>query len=203
MNTFLEPQLRRLSGSTRRAARSAAFAWALVMTAPLTARAHPVRAMPSSGSGAERVSALSDSIALVDTAAIRSVVRSFADAWGRADAATIASLFTADGDLVIPTGLQVHGRAHLRDFYASAFARGYAGSTTTAKVMLIRKIAPDVMVVDAVWSIDGAKLTSGKPMPPERGILAAVIVNDVGRWWIAALREQEGAAALTSFGALQ
>jgi hypothetical protein len=70
-------------------------------------------------------------------------------------------------------------------------------------VMLIRKIAPDVMVVDAVWSIDGAKLTSGKPMPPERGILAAVIVNDVGRWRIAALREQEGAAALTSFGALQ
>jgi uncharacterized protein (TIGR02246 family) len=137
--------------------------------------------------------------AVADTAEINSVVRSFSAAWGRADAAAIAALFTPDGDLVIPTGLQVRGRAHLRDFYASAFARGYAGSTTAADIRRIQELAPGVMVIDATWSINGAKPVQGKSMSPERGILAAIIVKTSGKWRIAALREQEGAAALTLF----
>jgi uncharacterized protein (TIGR02246 family) len=171
---------------------------AITTTGPTDARAQGMH-VTSSSQYLTRMSANADSAALTDTAGIRSVVGAFADAWGRADAAGIASLFTSDGDLVIPTGLQVRGRANLHDFYASAFAKGYAGSTTTADITRIRAIAPGVMVVDAAWSIIGAKLTPGKVNPPERGILAAVIVKSTGRWWIAALREQEGAAALTSF----
>ena len=166
---------------------------------PMDASAQAMHVRSSSQFHMRTVSAGPDSAALTDTAGIRSVVGAFADAWGRADAAAIASLFAPDGDLVIPTGLQVRGRAHLHDFYASAFAKGYAGSTTTADITRIRAIAPGVMVVDAAWSIVGAKLAPGKVNPPERGILAAVIVKSTGRWWIAALREQEGAAALTSF----
>jgi uncharacterized protein (TIGR02246 family) len=173
--------------------------YAIMTTTPRDARAQGMHVASSSQFQMRTVPANPDSAALTDTAGIRSVVGAFADAWGRADAAAIASLFTPDGDLVIPTGLQVRGRTHLHDFYASAFAKGYAGSTTTADITRIRAIAPGVMVVDAAWSIIGAKLSPGKVNPPERGILAAVIVKSTGRWWIAALREQEGAAALTSF----
>ena len=172
---------------------------AIMTTAPGDSRAQAMHVTSSSQFQMRAVSANPDSAAFTATAGIRSVVGAFADAWGRADAAAIASLFAPDGDLVIPTGLQVRGRAHLHDFYASAFAKGYAGSTTTADITRIRAIAPGVMVVDAAWSIIGAKLSPGKVNPPERGILAAVIVKSTGRWWIAALREQEGAAALTSF----
>ena len=182
--TFVTRLLPRLSHLTLHALLAGALVSAMAMTAPVNARA-------ASGSP--------DTLP-ADTTGIRSVVHAFADAWGRGDATAIASLFTADGDLVIPTGLQVRGRSNLRDFYASAFAKGYAGSTTTADIVRIRKIAADVMVIDASWSIVGAKLPQGKASPPERGILAAVIVRSEGRWWITALREQEGAAALTSFG---
>jgi len=173
--------------------------YAIMATTPIDARARAMHLKSSSQFQLRTVSAGPDSAALTDTSEIRSVVGAFADAWGRADAAAIASLFTPDGDLVIPTGLQVRGRTHLHDFYASAFAKGYAGSTTAADITRIRAIAPGVMVVDAAWSIIGAKLSPGKVNPPERGILAAVIVKSTGRWWIAALREQEGAAAITSF----
>ena len=154
--------------------------YAIMATTPIDARARAMHLKSSSQFQLRTVSAGPDSAALTDTSEIRSVVGAFADAWGRADAAAIASLFTPDGDLVIPTGLQVRGRTHLHDFYASAFAKGYAGSTTAA-------------------DITRAKLSTGKVNPPERGILAAVIVKSTGRWWIAALREQEGAAAITSF----
>jgi uncharacterized protein (TIGR02246 family) len=199
MNLTARLQLFRLSRSACRTALSAAIGCTVVLMAPLSSRAQTARASSDFRSGPDRAPAIRDSITVVDTAGIRSVVRAFADAWGRADATSIASLFTADGDLVIPTGLQVRGRADLRDFYASAFAKGYAGSTTTADVTRIRKIAPDVMVVDAAWSINGRTLTAGKSKQPERGILAAVIVRNTGRWWIAALREQEGASSLTTF----
>ena len=188
-----------LSRVMRQAALPSVFVCAIATTAPLNARAQSMHATSTSEFGIGTVFASPEAAPLADTAGIRSVVSAFATAWGRADAAAIASLFTVDGDLVIPTGLQVRGRAHLHDFYASAFAKGYAGSTTTADITRIREVAPDVMVVDASWSIIGAKLTQGKATPPERGILAAVIVKSTGRWWIAALREQEGAAALTSF----
>jgi uncharacterized protein (TIGR02246 family) len=189
----------RASRLTLQFALALVFSNAMTMTGPVSAFAASMHAKSTSQLGIETVSANSDSAAPADTAGIRAVVRAFADAWGRADAAAIASLFTMDGDLVIPTGLQVRGRTRLRDFYASAFANGYAGSTTTADITRIRKIEPDVMVIDASWSIVGAKLPLGNASRPERGILAAVVVKSAGRWWIAALREQEGAAALTSF----
>ncbi|MDQ2930370.1 MAG: SgcJ/EcaC family oxidoreductase [Gemmatimonadota bacterium] len=140
--------------------------------------------------------------ALPDTNAaivVRASMKQFADAWNRADAAALAHLFTDDGDLVIPEGLLLHGRLAVQDFYASAFARGYAGSTTQADVAQLRAIAPGVMLLDATWSITGAKNTKGEPRPAERGILTAVVVKRAGRWQLAALREQEGAVAVTPF----
>lgn len=126
-------------------------------------------------------------------------MKQFADAWNRADAAALAHLFTDDGDLVIPEGLLLRGRLAVQDFYASVFARGYAGSTTQAVVAQLRAIAPGVIVLDATWSITGAKNTKGEPRCAERGILTAVVVKRAGRWQLAALREQEGAVAVTPF----
>ncbi|MFI5242194.1 MAG: YybH family protein [Gemmatimonadales bacterium] len=134
------------------------------------------------------------------TAAIRGSIAQFSSAWSRSDAAAIAQLFAEDGDLVIPTGMLMRGREAVREFYASAFAHGYAGSTTHTDIVGLRSVAPDVMLIDATWSISGARDATGHQRPEERGILVAVAVNRGGRWLLEALREQEGAIAVTRTG---
>jgi uncharacterized protein (TIGR02246 family) len=135
-----------------------------------------------------------DSVA--DVLVATSILKDFQRAWDGGDGAKLGSLFTTDGDLVIPTGECFRGRDAISGFYNSAFARGYRGSRTTAALAQIRHVTSDVMIADATWEISGAVSASGVSRPAEHGILAAVLQRVGGRWRVAALREQTSATRL-------
>jgi uncharacterized protein (TIGR02246 family) len=138
-----------------------------------------------------RAAASPDSV--TDVAIATQVLTEFKQAWQAADGSRLGSLFTTDGDLVIPTGELLHGQASVAGFYTSVFARGYRGSSTTAAIAQIRHITDDVMLVDATWEISGTVTADGTAKPPERGILAVILKREGKRWLVAALREQTSA----------
>jgi uncharacterized protein (TIGR02246 family) len=132
---------------------------------------------------------------------VRELQSQFLNGWAAADSHAISALFSEDADLVIPTGLFVHGRGNIDLFYSSVFASGYKGSRATSEVTQVRFLKPDVAIVDGKWSIDGAHAADGKSAPAELGIFSLVTVKQDGSWRIAALREQSSAQALRAFSA--
>lgn len=68
-----------------------------------------------------------------------------------------------------------------------------------ANVRFVRKIAPDLALVDADWRIEGAKSADCSARPAETGILVAVLRERGEHWSILALRENEGAGAIQTF----
>ncbi|HEY3779296.1 MAG TPA: SgcJ/EcaC family oxidoreductase [Rhizomicrobium sp.] len=131
--------------------------------------------------------------------AARHLLSSFAHAWNAGDAPALARNFAPDADFVGPDGMRAFGRRAIRAFYGAAFAHGYSGSRSTGDLRFVRKIAPDLAIVDASWRIEGARKADGLPRPAETGILVAVLRKHAERWSVLALRENEGAADIQSF----
>lgn len=127
------------------------------------------------------------------------LVASFMQAWNSADAKGLGELFAPDADLVTPTGIQSTGRPAIEAFYASVFARGYAGSKGQGEIVRERRLTPIVSLIDARFTITGARNQDGSPRDGEKGIIAAVVGRTASGWKILALRENEGAADLTPF----
>jgi uncharacterized protein (TIGR02246 family) len=117
----------------------------------------------------------------------------FMQAWSTGDAKGIAMLFAADADFVNPDGYKASGRDAIEMFYAGAFAHGYAGSKGVGEVVATRFVAPDFVLIDGRWSIDGAKTESGAPRSVQRGILTALVRRERDGWRIVALRETNSA----------
>src|SRR5262249_25131121 len=118
------------------------------------------------------------------------LVASFMRAWDAGDAKALSALFAEDADLVTPDGIVAKGRGNIGAFYAYVFTKGYAGSHGAAEIVQTRALSTTLSIVDARWSITGAK------HPPESGIMAAVLEKDADGWHIRALRENRGATDL-------
>ena len=124
-------------------------------------------------------------------AAVKVLTQGYVAAWNRADARRIAGFFAADGDFTNPTGFHAAGRPAIGGFYARAFGAGYAGSRGGFTLTRARRIAPDVVLTDGEWSIEGARTPQGGPRPAEHGSAFAVLRRTSEGWRVAALREQE------------
>lgn len=129
------------------------------------------------------------------------LVNRFMRAWSASDAAALGALFENDADFISPSGILAEGRPSIQAFYAAAFARGYAGSVGAGEVVRERRLSADLLLVDARFSISGARAADGSARPSEKGILAAVLRREGAGWKIEALRESEGAAGLVPFSA--
>ena len=120
-------------------------------------------------------------------------MQSYVAAWDRADARAIAAQFAPDGDFINPTGFYARGPAAVEAFYRAAFAQGSAGSVGRFELRGVQPLARDVIVVDGVWSIEGARDPDGRVRPPERGLATGVLVRGADGWRVALLREQASA----------
>jgi uncharacterized protein (TIGR02246 family) len=98
--------------------------------------------------------------------AIGTLLQNYIDAWNRADAEGIASLFVADGDLVAPDGTRASGHAAIREFYAAAFQRGYGGSRAGICIVALRAVGRAAVIVDGTGS---SKTPEHRPEPSLRG----------------------------------
>ena len=127
------------------------------------------------------------------------IVDQFMQAWNAADAKALSALFAPDGDLVTPSGIDSRGRDAIEAFYAAVFARGYAGSKGIGEIVRMRALSPDISLIDARFSIVGAKKENGALRADEHGIMTAILGRTDQGWQILALRENEGAQDFTPF----
>ena len=88
---------------------------------------------------------------------------------------------------------------HIEAFYDAVFAHGYRGSIGRGEVVSERALSPDISLIDAQWSISGARTPGGAPRGDETGIMAAVIGRTEEGWRILALRENGGASTFSPF----
>ncbi len=116
-------------------------------------------------------------------------------AWDRSDAKSIASVYANDGDLIVPDGVVLRGKATIEAFYVSAFQRGYGGTTAGAKIIRAHAIGASAYVADGTWSIEGIK-HPGAADSREAGIFTAFFVREKGQWRLHALREQSSATSI-------
>ncbi|MBN2370466.1 MAG: SgcJ/EcaC family oxidoreductase [Vicinamibacteria bacterium] len=119
---------------------------------------------------------------------VRSLAAEFSKAWERGDAAAMAGLFTAEGDLVLATGLKAEGRAKIENAL-EAEIRGYMqGTHFRIAVDSAREVAKDVVFMDGSASLAGVKTPDGSVVRPLPHLVFAVAVNRDGKWMFEALR---------------
>lgn len=78
---------------------------------------------------------------------IRALWQTMAAGWADGDATRFASVFAADADFVNVRGEALSGRAAVADSHARLFATAYRGTTLSASVTLIRRLAPELSLV--------------------------------------------------------
>ncbi|WP_410626660.1 SgcJ/EcaC family oxidoreductase [Amycolatopsis sp. cmx-8-4] len=84
---------------------------------------------------------------------IRALWHTMTAGWARGDAARFASVFAADVDFVNVRGEALSGRDAVESGHARLFATAYRGTTLSASVTLIRRLAPDLSLVHAMSEI--------------------------------------------------
>jgi len=127
------------------------------------------------------------------------LVSGFMQAWSASDPKRLSRLFAQDADLVTPDCTRSTGRENIEAFYDAVFAHGYRGSIGRGEVVSERALSPDISLIDAQWSISGARTPGGAPRGDETGIMAAVIGRTEEGWRILALRENGGASTFSPF----
>jgi len=116
-----------------------------------------------------------------DEAAIRKVFADFAEAWGKDDAKSMASYWTADGDLINPMGKRAKGRAEVEALLAEEHATVFKGTHIKFSEGTIRFVKRDVALFTTDYEIPGAHGLNGSEMTA-KGILTCVMVKKSGKW---------------------
>ncbi len=128
--------------------------------------------------------------------AVAKTLHSYVSAWNRSDAHAISFLFSRDGDFVSPDGIYARGPSQIEAFYAAAFHRGYGGSKRDFVPRIVRQLSANIIAVDGIWSIDGAREANGTARVAEQGLAVAILVRQGGQWRVSLLREQSSAKTL-------
>ena len=115
-----------------------------------------------------------------DETAIRTRISALETAWNKRDAAAIAAMYTADGDVIIMDAPVATGRAALQ----VAAARDMSTQSRTLRISItptsIRFLSSDVAIVNTVARFNEGAVTE------DRGTW--MLVRRKGKWLIAALR---------------
>ena len=117
--------------------------------------------------------------AAADDAAVRDLVRKYADAREKNDAAAVGALFTADADQLVSSGEWRRGREAL---VKGVLASTQSGGTRTTTVETVRFLTPDTAIVDARYEIVGGAYV-------ERRMWSSFVMARTKEGWrIAAIR---------------
>lgn len=131
--------------------------------------------------------ALAQSVAAADDAAIRALVKKYADAREANDPAAVSALFVADADQLVSSGEWRRGRDVLVKGAMASSARN--AGTRTLDVDAIRMIGPDSAIADARYEIRGIEGGATRKMWS-----TFVVVRQAGSWRISAIRNMLPAA---------
>lgn len=116
-------------------------------------------------------------------AEIHATIEAFRKAYDKGDADAIAATFTADGELVDPSGTTIRGRDAIAARFAETFAAS-PGATLTLIPDSIRAISPDTALEEGLATV---KHTDGSP--DESARYEVLHVKQDGKWLQARVRD--------------
>lgn len=158
----------------------------IVIQAAFVAGALAIAAAPSTVSAQSNVGGIRSDI--VNEDAVRALYAEFTAAWNRHDPQGLVALFTIDGDHVDPDGRQAEGREEIVATFKKQHETVFADTMLSLSVDDVWFLGTDIALVDGTYAIDGVKDPSGNAIPPRKGYLTAVLLNERGTWRIAASR---------------
>ncbi len=119
-----------------------------------------------------------------DEQAIRNAAVAFTNAYNAHDPSRIATLFTANGELVDPSGDAQRGHAAIEAVFAAVFAE-YPDATTSVKINSIRFLSSSVAEEDGVATVVREPGTDGEP----NRYTAIHLKQPDGNWLMASARD--------------
>jgi uncharacterized protein (TIGR02246 family) len=125
---------------------------------------------------------------LVNEEAIRKLYDQFTAAWNRHDTEAISNMWALDGDHLEPDGQVAKGRDAVRRLLAQQHRTVFKNTTLTLTIYAVWFITGDVALVDGNYEIAGITTPDGHTLPPRKGHLTSILLNEQDRWWIAASR---------------
>jgi uncharacterized protein (TIGR02246 family) len=119
---------------------------------------------------------------------LRSLVRTYVDAWNRADGEGFASVFADDADFTSINLTQVSGRAPIAAAHNQIFATVYNGTRIDSTLERVRPLREDLVVLD----IDSHMTNSaGEPFGPKHVHAMAVAEHQPDGWHIVAFQNMQ------------
>jgi uncharacterized protein (TIGR02246 family) len=118
-----------------------------------------------------------------EEAAIQALSDKFATAWNQADGTAMAMMYSEDGCLIDPFGVEARGRQAVESLLTQTVTTALKGTTTRFTMDYIRFLKPDIAFVDATQFINGAMSPEGEPLPEAKLHLVLSVVKKNGQWW--------------------
>lgn len=126
-----------------------------------------------------------------DEREIRAIPEAFAAAWNIHDAAALSRPFHPDADFTNVFGMRASGREAVERFHAPIFETMFRNSHLVVDDVSVRRLRPDVAVVDVRWTMSGATAPTGESWPDRRGLMDLVCSKEGGDWGIAAMHNMD------------
>jgi uncharacterized protein (TIGR02246 family) len=124
-----------------------------------------------------------------DAADIRALAEKAAASWNAGDAATLASFWADEGDLIDASGNRTSGRSEIQKRFLGALGGAYKRSRLSLEVDTIRFVQPAVAVADGHFVLEGGHGADGNALPAEKGLYTDVLIKRSGQWALACHRE--------------
>ncbi len=119
----------------------------------------------------------------VDEKALLEVVQRFDRAWNRADAEAVAALFSADGELVSPSGAITSARDEIRNLLAGEFQDTLRGTTITTKVDATKFVSDDAALAKGKFTLANVYVFWGWKTSVNGSFIFRIRRTD-GRWMV-------------------
>jgi uncharacterized protein (TIGR02246 family) len=112
----------------------------------------------------------------------------FEEAWNRHDMDAFAELFSDEASFVNVRGLQIDGRAAIRDHHAAIHTGFYRDSVVRLSMKDTKQLSPEVIVCHVRSELDGDERAPGVTRSTT---LTLVLARANGEWRIAAAHNTE------------
>lgn len=122
------------------------------------------------------------------TESLREFIASYERVWNSRDADALATLFSADADLVMGSRPRVQGRSAIASWWRTYFGRLDEGRTGTFSIVSARLLSPGVALANVDSTTAGRSHQGGRELPTRRARGTWIVVQVDGGWSVAALR---------------
>ena len=125
---------------------------------------------------------------IVNEDAVRAHYAAFTAAWNRHDPDALVSMWTIDGDHVEPDGREANGREELAALLKAQHSTVFKETTLSLSIDDVYFLGSEVALVDGTYAISGIVAPDGTAIPPRKGYLTAILIDERGEWKIVASR---------------